>query len=91
MPRLVILIVDASIQLQSLGIDMHSMFAGTEWGKVSSNSIVRKISVSFFDLEQKLEIAAHIYPQGYRSTAFVENLHYIGHIARCAVEFCQKS
>ena len=45
--RLITLIVDASIQLQSWGIDVHTMFAGTEWGKVegfeSSNSIVKKI------------------------------------------------
>ena len=74
---------------------MYSMFAGTEWGKVrgvgSSNSIVKKISIPFFDLEQKLEIVAHIYPRGCSSEAFVENLHHIGDIARCAVEFCQKS
>lgn len=39
----------------------------------------------------KGKFAADIYPQGCESEAFVENLHRIGDIARCAVELCQKS
>ena len=94
-PRLVNLIVDAAIQLRSSGINVYSMFAGTEWGKIggigSSNSIVKRISIPFFDSDEKLQIAVHINPRGCRSEAFVENLHQVGDIARCAVEFCQKS
>lgn len=91
-PRLIALIVDATIQLQRWGIDVYTMFAGTEWGKVQSGwpsyPCIKKICVPFFDLEQKLEIAAHIHPKGCRSEAFVENLHRIGDIAHCAVEYC---
>ena len=42
-------------------------------------------------MDEKFQIAAHIYPRGCRSEAFVENLYQVGDIARCAVEFCKRS